>query len=1076
MDVISQLLLYFDGLSLSWMKKNRRFIDSYYDLVTPISETTLRMKNGSFVSVLRLNGVVALLNPREKLEISTKIVQDLNPYFTKMGFTFQVVDWNDPEINERRIRATMRDSIEELKRMGLDDPIFNEDYVKFVAGKSKWQEQCLVLITNPVALDKTPGDESPITPSELDLIEAKELFIKHGLRVGVNEQGLFLSDDDIKLLAVHEAFAKRSAFVLNRHGFLVSQLTVKRFLRLQREILWSAAGTTEDWEPNLKTAVVTKQNQVSANNRSRIKLGEVPPLVLTEGAELDASGLNVVKMGGRYFRTLNLVLPQNVQERLLSYEDLVDGIKTKTGGYIISYRLDSEPFKFGEFKTNRAYAMMCSILPYSNNPEIKAAHDEIMRRHKTGEPSVFFQMTITVYAKTRSELDAMYAEVSSAADGWGQASFNAVEIDPLDGVFASVPAVTALPRLTQVLEDAATTLYMSPLFVDCRLYEQGYLHFFTKTNRPFPLEEHSSKNINFNNGAFGAPGTGKSTLLTMQNIAFLAKPKIDAQLQGEFPLIFNLDFGQTSFGLNETLKELLLERAKKTNDKMLAAKSMLFLNHNMGTSAESAWNPHDLPIGRTMPTARHKTMLAGFLQLLLFGASKNPANGQFVFAEEGIAFLSMLENMVDGVYKYRHPTDTPYRFDMSEFSVFPQHDRVIEFMRKMGILKPGEAPEQAFRFASYYDLSVDLMVRATATKNDGNIRLALYYAKVLRRFAYPRLSDYVEILGERSSFKQLYGTKLKTFQEKITDSIQRYPCFNSVSRIEVDMARVISIDIDSVVGDDVNRKALFGSMAILMYLVKRENDFESADLFDASVQEVFMPHLQQMNRMNRRMPSIFNLEEAHILMRLFDEVLCSYQRRNRKVNWGLKSFSQNLDDPTPEFLSLCSTIFITSNMSTKAQAEILKNDLRLSQRNQEYVSSQIGDDPKNFFVVMRTKSPGSGDEDDSSTTKKNPPVAIPLSLHLPPAFLWASTADAVDREFKLESIKRYGFSDALRMLSHRLTKGSVKYLLESSDLRTLVAQQRKPDGTAAYNGGVFEFLLEYLSMPERPQWLPRGIL
>lgn len=1079
MDVISQLLLYFDGVALSWMKKDKRFIESYYDLATPISDTTIRMKNGSLVSVFSLGGMVNTLNDFEKKEVSRQMVRDLDFYFKKLGFTFQIVDWVDPEINERRINATMKSSIEELARMGLSDPMFAEDYVKFVSSKSKWQEQYLVVITNPVALEVSNNEaDKELSESQLDLLDAQDMFVKHGMKADVNEQPLFLSEQDLKLFSLHDGCVRRCDVVFKSHGMLIDKMYVSNFIKTQREILWSARGTSEDWQPNLTGAAVVKQNQAESFKQSKLKMGNIPSQVLTSGAELSKSGMNVVSLGGRFFRTINMVLPQNDIDNLKSYEALLNGVSTKSSGYLVSYRIDTEPLKTGEFKTQRMYAMLCSILPYSNNMAIKKAQDEIIKRHESGERSVYFQLTITMYSRTEAELDKIYNDVISAANNWGQATFADVEMEPIDGLFSSLPATSALPRLTQVLEDAYLSFYMSPLFVDCRLYNQGYLHFYTKNNRPFPLEEHSSKNVNFNSGAFGAPGTGKSTLLTMQNIALLAKPKTDASLSGEFPLIFNTDFGQTSFGLNETLKELLLERAKKNNDRNLQAKALVFLNHNMETAMHSAWNPHDLPIGRTMPTMRHKTMLAGFLQVMLFGVNKDPRTGRFEMPKEAASFSNMLEVLIDSVYKFRSDGDTPHRFNSSEFSIFKEHQQAIAHMVKIGLLKGSDNPDAALKYVSYYALSVKLMELSLASPDKQDHQRGLYYAKVLRRFAVPRLSDYAALLSEKTNFQQLYAEKVKPFLELLTDSIQRYPCFNSVTRIPIDMARVISIDIDSVVGDDDSRKALFGSMTILMYLVKRENEFESKDLFDDNVDKIFMPYLEHLDKINRRLPSILNLEESHILMSLFDGILCSYQRRNRKVNWGLKSFSQNIDDPSSEYLSLCSSIFITSDMSSTKQLPILRDDLRLSVRNQEIVKSGIGADPTSMFVIIRTKSPGksgSDENDDSSQVSQNPPVAMPLRLYLPGSFLWASTADAVDRDFKREAIKRYGFTQALKALSQKLPNGSSKYLLESEPLRQAISKFRHANGEPVYKG-TSDFLMDYLSMSERPKWLPMGIL
>jgi intracellular multiplication protein IcmB len=464
-----------------------------------------------------------------------------------------------------------------------------------------------------------------------------------------------------------------------------------------------------------------------------------------------------------------------------------------------------------------------------------------------------------------------------------------------------------------VMENLADSLFQSPLFTAALPYNSGYMHFFTEDLQPFPYQPHSSLNMNYNKYLCGAPGSGKSTTLTMLNIALLAQPKSNPAMQGELPVIMDVDFGKTSFGYKTFLQNVAP-----------ADKKNLFLLHEMGTDVGSAINPHDLPLGRRTPTERQKILLARFI-LVLIGGVKKGENGSF--AIQYASLEPMIKYMVDAVYAYRQEDAFPRMFRDGEF----KYESTLKYLSSIGI-----TPNEKYSYWSLADAAMS-----------ADPKRGILHAILLRRYAVPQLGDYAQLLINNQELGNRYKTgviadgknPLQFFLERMGDVLNEFPCFSRPTRVGVDLARMVSLDIKNVCGENDYRKAVFGSMGLMAYLMKRENIEESPDLMDG-VDELYVPYLQRMDKINRVLPGSLNIEEAHVLFSLFNDQLISIQRHNRKGGWGLVTLSQNLTDPTDDFFSMCGSVIVASTQSgelvdkrllsiqaSHEEARIVRNDL-----------------------------------------------------------------------------------------------------------------------------------------------------
>jgi intracellular multiplication protein IcmB len=1023
MEVLSKLLMSIDAIKEQISAKNKKHADDYYEVVSPLNDHTFKMNDGTMLSFFRLQGFSRILSTHEKRKATKMIEGQLEAFITKPGHTFQIVEVSDPETTESTVRESMGASIEELKAIGIDHPLFGEEYIKFIAERTVWKQQYLVLMSSPrtVKKDFTP---SKMTPEQKSSLEERDQILRKVLSVELMEQGVFLTEKEKWTLDHHHSFQKEATSALTLAGSIVTPLTVTRAVKMQKKSLYGgeAAG---NFKPVFQGMKVEQKQQAGTDNRVRLSLPSLTEQVIHQGGTEEGVPADCFQMGDRFFSTISMTIPQ-MDDGLKDYSFLATKIE-KEVGYISSMRLATQPFDESSYKVERLYTTLSSILPGTDNALIKRSRDEMESQHKQRVKTyVAMQMSITLHAKDLETLQRNRRNLLNSIPAWGLAQFRTVELDKTQGLFDTLPGMSKRGHLKQVFESFDEALFQSPLFIEGQLFNRGYLHFFTDSGQPFPFEEHSSLSLNFNSYMCGTSGAGKSTLLTVTNLALLAKPKINERLKGELPIIFDVDFGKTSFGFKDTIRTLVSDDKRHQ-----------FLMHEMTTEEDSSINPHDLPLGRTRPTMRHKEVLTRFLLVLLGGASKNNSGAMTLSAPE---LEPMIKYMIDAVYEFRSEDHSPRMFEPAAF----RHPAIMKKLKSYGI-----EPNEHF---SYYQLADELMKKSAGK--------ATRYSSIIRRYAMPRLGDYSKLLSQRAELAARFDqgnvggglTPLKFFTTKLAEVIHEYPCFSQVTKVPLDAARMISLDIKNVCGESITRKAVFGSMCFMAFLVKRENLEESPDLL-SKVDKIYHPYLNNLSRMNTQLPGSLNIEEAHVLFELFNDSLITNKRQNRKAGWGIKSLSQNLVDPSDELFKICGSVFITSNqvgddvdkrlnlMNASVQEKYLINEKLVSRR---------------FFLYLQTRPTPTGVQVDR--------VGVSLRALLPPFLIWASQNDQTDIAFKKDVLAAVGPKDGFERLCSFFPGGSVKGYFTDDRFIELASERGEKS--------VYTMLFNEISEREHPSnWL-----
>ena len=119
-------------------------------------EYSLAAKDGSLISILRIDGYKSLINVEAYYEkISTPLSSGLDPFLSKPGHMIQVVFSVDPTKSERIVREALNPSYVTIKKLGLELQEILDERVKNISRLANYEQCYIILWTRPSALVKS---------------------------------------------------------------------------------------------------------------------------------------------------------------------------------------------------------------------------------------------------------------------------------------------------------------------------------------------------------------------------------------------------------------------------------------------------------------------------------------------------------------------------------------------------------------------------------------------------------------------------------------------------------------------------------------------------------------------------------------------------------------------------------------------------------------------------------------------------------------------------------------------------------------------------------------------------------
>lgn len=724
-----------------WLSGNlKQNLADYSDLETAQDEYTLVAKDGSLLSIIRVDGFKSLINTEAFYQkISEPFSSGIDPFMSKSGHMIQVWFGIDPTKSERIVRQALNPSYETAKRLNLDLEEILDERVKHISARANFEECYLVLWTRPSALVKNEAKQ-----------EQKD---KMKIRMEQRAPQQFASDPfagNTMIYNLHGSYVDNIEQMLYGIGISCAKLSVKEAARSVRNSI-DDEFTSPTWEPYLPG------DPIMPNVRHEMHKADdwdiVWPKLSWQVCPRDATIINnkLVQVGDKIYAPGYVdLMPKDIQPFAALFGSL--------GGkfpWRISFTIEGDGL--AAVSTRGLFA---SILAFtSGNNKLLNNGVKVLRELKDQYNQTVVKIRVSFCTwghKTKAtDVERQLSELCRAVESWGSCSVSEVTGDPIAGFMSSSVGATANSIATVSAAPLGATSFMLPLSRPSSAWRNGAVLLISPDNKLMPYQPGSSEQTTWIQLIFAKPGSGKSVLMNVTNLALCLAPGIP-----RLPRIGIVDIGPSSSGLVSLLKEALpLE------------KRHLVQYYRMRMTEEFCVNPFDTQLGCRFPTAEEVAFLNNFLLLLV----TDPNNEK---PEEGMTGL--VQAIINDMYQKTADKGMPKRYDRGV-------DRHVDEALDDINFEPDHK-------TTWWEVVDSLFVKGK-----------VHEASLAQRHAVPLLAD-ASTSAQDDKIRDIYGkvtvstgeSLTQYFNRSVTDALNQYKILGRPTVFDIGEARIVSLDLDEV--------------------------------------------------------------------------------------------------------------------------------------------------------------------------------------------------------------------------------------------------------------------------------------
>lgn len=959
-------------------------------------DNTLVLKDGTLMSMIRLDGALRQLGEDELMTMVDQLRISMSAYFAQPGHALEINFMRDASAARAYLERTVNRTRRNARKAGLDlDDVLNERIAN-LAGKMVAETCLITAFTSPKVLSAEEG--------KLDGKKVGERMKKLPAMANAQLPGKVLDT----VFNRHGALVEAILTSFSRAGQLCSLLDVRQALQETRSGLYPETTPIKDeWPPLLpgwsglatkgKGILMAPETPAEMANIDKSNLG-VPPFshqLATRDSMIESS--RTVRIGDMLFQGFDMTVAPEV---LPDFNTLVSDITAK--GNDIPWRA-SMRIEAGGVQAQALKMMFLSLFTWAaptHNKRIRDALNANIDIDGQLDNIVRMRMSFATWAPIGrgEQLRRNAGVVAGAVRRWGNSAVDGISGDPLATVISSCPGATTAstaPVASPPLRDA---LAMLPLSRQASLWDHGAVLLRTRSGKPWPYQPGSSRQVTWITLFVGTPGSGKSVAMNAINFAAAMAANTAGGDDVVLPRIAITDIGPSSSGLISLIQEALPANRRH---------EVVFQKLRM--DPEHAINVFDTQLGMRKPLAMERTFLVNFLSLVCSDGEHAPSQ-----AMSGL-ISAAIDRAYDNFMDHREPK-TYMRDDVSLV------DRVLD---ELGFRSHGEP--------IWWEV-VDFLV------DHGR----LHEAEVAQRYAVPTLSDLITA-AQAEQVRDLYEgaidsttnqSILSSFQRVISEVIRDYPILAGHTRYSIGTARIVSLDLMEVAGGGSGPSAR--KQTAMMYMLARQvmtRDFFVDPLeIESMVRRGYLPpsyqewHVERA-RQNLEVPKVLCMDEFHRtgnLPSITDQVLQD-AREGRKFNIDLKIASQLPEDFPPAIMEVASTLFVC-NAGSERSIDYLTDMYRLTENERRVIRHNLtGPGPQGAPVWTMFKAKGFGQ------------VRQELLLTLGPAELWAFSTTSEDVALRSRLYASIGPQLTRRVLAARFPGGSAKAEI---DKRVLAVEER----------------------------------
>jgi intracellular multiplication protein IcmB len=740
----------------------RSGLHNYCDLETVDDEDTIVAKDGSLMSLIEVKGVRNIVTGKTLFnQIVMPLCSSMRGQFESEAHQMQMWFEVDPDRTHEEISDALRPSRETAKRLNLDLIDLLEERANTI---SKWtdSERCFIALwTRPGALNKSEKKRD------------KDDRVARGKSIAFTRN----AQDPIRAITLlrnrHKSFVQAMRSEMGSTGIVTEKLDARSALREIRRTM-DPGFVSNDWSPALPGDMMYPTRRAQRNSTEEWEI-LWPPLgwqICSREARIVEA--NVVEIGERIYSPIYIDLfPRDLK----FFMSLFARAKEKNLPWRISFLMEGGGL--GSFQFKGLVAQILGMGSSGNKMLARAVNDLKDYEAQGGGVNVKLRVALSTWAPKgdRELLRARASDLARCVESWGSCQVSEVTGDPVAGMVSSALGLSIGSIATKAAAPIEDAMSMMPWSRPSSPWKSGPLLLRSPDGKLMPFEPYSKLQSTWIYLIFAKPGSGKSVLMNMNNLALCLLDGLEAM-----PRIAIIDVGPSSSGFISLVKEAL-----PANQRYLA------LHKRLRMVPEHAINPFDTPLGCRYPTAMEMGFLRNLLTLLGTDVTADKA-------PEGLAGL--VSAVIDEMYRVKADKNEPNRYT------------------------PGMVPEVDEALVKHH---IHLDAKASWWEVEDALFLAgdLHIAHIAHRYAVPMLTDAV-LVAQSEKIKNRFGEArvpgtseplISAFNRLIGDAIGFFPILSRPTALDLGDARIVALDLDEVargggaVGDRV---------ASVMYMLARQ--------------------------------------------------------------------------------------------------------------------------------------------------------------------------------------------------------------------------------------------------------------
>jgi len=942
------------------------------NIETSAGPTVLVTSADELLTVIRMDGIYDQVSSDEIRDKVEALETLLNGLLESPHHEIQWVQAWSGEIADGIYDGYRRRALMAAKTLGLNQEILSalvDEQIGIMKRSTMGETGYLVLRTLPTILP----------PSTLKEARRKQARVASktgtGKRLSAAEQPLVSGLPD--MLEMHQAQVAvlTSKLSLPPLNFVLEVLEKHEAIRVLARMV-DPDRVASQWQPRLPGDPLPRRQYPGRPVR------EWHPTVASQifrTPMLNAG--SVVRIGDRWHGPVYMVVPPKKAE---AFNDLVRQVPRSFEWRYSITLLGGKNRWLGKIKNRRFWTSLIKLFNSTHNGAILDSADTLIELSRMNEQMCGVRVTATVSAPTEEEARKRQAVLLRAMQAWGFADARVEEGDPALLQINTLPGLDTGAVAPSLIAPVQESTLMLPLARPASPWaKRGALLFQTLQRTPFPFTEGSDKQSYSVSLLFAPPGSGKSVMLNLLNLASCLESG-----QKRLPRIAILDIGPSSKGLIMLLKALLPEGRKHEAEFYV-----------MRDRRDSAINPFDTMLGVRYPTAPERGFLTNFLALLLTPAGTDkavPLTGEFA------------STLIDEAYRY-YAEKAPKRY---EETIEPKVDALLAQY-------PDLQEKAARNQLAWWDL-VDRFMEDGYHEEAG----------LAQRNAVPLVPDLPQILSESRAIQDTYGRNeefIRQMMVMLESVIKDYPLLTAPTRFNPASARVVAIDLmeaaKSSSGFERKRAGLIYMLG--RHALAREFFFdeELAEHFPATPRKYHVARLREERTSIKRL--IFDEYHRTSSLEAVRDQVKKDAREGRKYKVQLALASQLYEDFDADLQELASTLYIL-----KADNEAVRG--RLADEFSLNAAAQY---------ALRHHVHGAGPEGASFllwSRLKRQVFTQTLVSRIGPIQIWAFSTTPEDAALRDRLAGLVGYGPAIRILAKEIPLGSI-----SSEIGRLEAKDEE---------------------------------